>query len=595
MKRILSTILITLFLIGCAQVPEVAATLPPATSTPEAETPIVLATPRVVETPIPMPTATPEPTPTPSPTPEPTPTPIPYDAALEESKRKALLMDQEGFHVVTVQNMQPSLYSELGENAKYLYPYKRMEGVYRYEFLLLDTVERNGNSYNYLRAIGADVFGYMIAGAVTEPRMQAPESTYAVLVRPNGLVYRARTLDSTIVAHADYDVVRVLGVDAEFACIVTSEGKSGYVELGQIQYLGKEQFETYLHKSCERPECTFDRETICDSAMEYVDRIYADSAEMLYDLLTESGLQFNEVYYRFYQKPLENESLYPQKLYIQPYYNSLTFKLFNSSGMEVHADGNETEWAYIDTFEAVEPGDLLFFADTYAKGVSVVPDVEVVLHGRYSGDITGCGLYVGDGQMLTVDSGRAVLRTISDLEIHAFDSARRIYTSVTDERAHFIENMISMIYDRLGTPYMSGKRVGDASYDCSGIISWVFRSFDYDTVRNQPGIPIEITATAYGHLEVLYSPTTNMTFVDTGIGAKERDRLTELQRGDFVLLLNERRTKIGHIMVYLGNNTVIHSTRIEGKYRGTLVAQFRMHLKYLYASSRRIEAIKPIN
>ena len=48
-------------------------------------------------------------------------------------------------------------------------------------------------------------------------------------------------------------------------------------------------------------------------------------------------------------------------------------------------------------------------------------------------------------------------------------------------------------------------------------------------------------------------------------------------------------------MVYLGNNTVIHSTTIDGRYRGTLVAQFRTHLQYLYYCSRRIDAIVPIN
>jgi hypothetical protein len=46
-------------------------------------------------------------------------------------------------------------------------------------------------------------------------------------------------------------------------------------------------------------------------------------------------------------------------------------------------------------------------------------------------------------------------------------------------------------------------------------------------------------------------------------------------------------------MVYLGNNTVIHSTTIEGNYRGTLIARFRSHLQGLYTSSRRIESIKP--
>ena len=135
--------------------------------------------------------------------------------------------------------------------------------------------------------------------------------------------------------------------------------------------------------------------------------------------------------------------------------------------------------------------------------------------------------------------------------------------------------------------------MGDASYDCSGIICWVFRSFDCDITKKPVGIPLEITASAYGSLTELYSPTSTMTFVSTGIQKGERERLNELQRGDLVLLLNDSRSRIGHIMVYLGNNTVIHSTRITGRYRGTLVAKFRDHLQYLYATSKRIGEIKP--
>ena len=46
-------------------------------------------------------------------------------------------------------------------------------------------------------------------------------------------------------------------------------------------------------------------------------------------------------------------------------------------------------------------------------------------------------------------------------------------------------------------------------------------------------------------------------------------------------------------MVYLGDNTVIHSTTIAGRYRGTLIAKFRNHLQGLYTSSQRIESIVP--
>ena len=61
------------------------------------------------------------------------------------------------------------------------------------------------------------------------------------------------------------------------------------------------------------------------------------------------------------------------------------------------------------------------------------------------------------------------------------------------------------------------------------------------------------------------------------------------------MLLNEKRNKVGHVMLYLGDNTVIHSTTVDAKYRGTLVAKFRTHLQYLYAGTRRIESITPIS
>ena len=83
----------------------------------------------------------------------------------------------------------------------------------------------------------------------------------------------------------------------------------------------------------------------------------------------------------------------------------------------------------------------------------------------------------------------------------------------------------------------------------------------------------------------------HIRFADTGI---TRETLGEFERGDLILLVNESRSKIGHVMVYLGNNTVIHSTTIDGRYRGTLVAKFRTHLQYLYYSSQRIESVTPI-
>ena len=104
-----------------------------------------------------------------------------------------------------------------------------------------------------------------------------------------------------------------------------------------------------------------------------------------------------------------------------------------------------------------------------------------------------------------------------------------------------------------------------------------------------------MTASEYGGIESIVSETHRITFVDPGIPRKDREALKEHQRGDIIVLLNEKRNKVGHVMLYLGNNTVIHSTTVDGKYRGTLVAKFRTHLQYLYAGTRRIESVAPIN
>ena len=586
MKKYVVLLLLSILLLtaACSQTEQQTTVAPQVVETtvnPIEEEPVIVpATPQALATPIPVPT--------------PSPTPVPYDAKLEAERQKALQLDTDSWEFVSTRGNNPVIYEEASTGSERIYPFRRSTAVYQYEWMVSERLETKSGVFYRVSAIGADAKGYLPARSAQESMMKAPESTYAMLVRPRGLIYCGRTNDASIIAHADYAVVRVLGVTDQHACVLTAEGKTGYVELGQIQFIDRETFDYYLHQSCETPECEFDRDGLPSLAEAYIDQPYQNSAEFIYSLLSESGLHFNEGYYRFYQKPLDNESLYPHGLYRDNVYNSLLFKLFNSSGMHVTADGEETEWAYIDAYEDIEPGDVLFFSNTDGKGNAVVPDVEVVIHGAYSGDVTDCGLYLGEDKMLAVRKGIVTEVEIDQIMQHDFDCARRIYPRVMDEKAHFIEIMITMIYDRLGTPYSNGKRIGDSSYDCSGIINWVLRAFDYDRFKNPSLVPIEITATAFGHQDAVYSAVNEIHFADTGIHAKDKESLSQLQRGDFVLLLNERRTKIGHIMVYLGDNTVIHSTTIAGRYRGTLIAKFRSHLQGLYTSSQRIESIVPV-
>ena len=601
MKRILLAVLflVALLLIACGGEPQVVEATPEptpaptATPVPHEEDPVAAPVTEEPKTLPPAPTATPVPTPTPEPTPEPTPTPVPYAVELEANTLKALAYGTESFTLVSTRGACPSVLSEPDPSSKYLKPFESVEGVGTHEWILLDTVATETRTYLHLRPIGAEQDGYLDARRTYETHLCEPESPYALTVRPQNIVYNARLTDSPVVAHADYEAVRVLGVDEAkgFAAILTGDDRTGYVQLGQIRFVTEEEFLLFVHQACETPECDFSTEALVSDAAAYVGKPYLDTASFLYDLLCAEGLHFNKVYYEFYQKPLDDETLYPKHLYVSAVYNSMMFRLFNSSGAHVTCNGEETEWAYIGDYDELEAGDLLFFADDYGKGDAVIPDVEVVVHGPYSGDLTDCGLYLGDGRMLTVRNG-----VVKDVEIdpvlkNTFDCARRIHSQIVDERAHLIESLIAMIYDRLGTPYHSIRRTGDGSYDCSGLLCWLFRSFDYRRVL--PKEPtLDMTATAWSNVKELISPAWRLTFVDTGI--KDSEGFGDLRRGDLILLKNDARNKVGHVMIYLGGNTVIHSTRIDGRYQGTLVARFRPHLQSLYYCSRRIESMTPV-
>ena len=179
-----------------------------------------------------------------------------------------------------------------------------------------------------------------------------------------------------------------------------------------------------------------------------------------------------------------------------------------------------------------------------------------------------------------------------------FDSARRILPSVEDPRAFMIETMISNIYDRLGTPYSNGQRLGDASYDCSGIVCWSLGTMGFkltDTMSLYMDMDDgETTAAGLANRNSLYweavDETISLDLLSKEPGVKED--LERLERGDLAFCFNSKRNAVGHVMVYLGNNTVIHSTTINSVYRGTLVAEIRPELARLYAYTRRFGPVE---
>ncbi|MPN03818.1 hypothetical protein SDC9_151052 [bioreactor metagenome] len=194
-------------------------------------------------------------------------------------------------------------------------------------------------------------------------------------------------------------------------------------------------------------------------------------------------------------------------------------------------------------------------------------------------------LWVKDGKVATVDS------LASSPIWNYFDSARRIEPEVTDPKAHLIECTISSIYDRLGTPYNNFCRMGEASYDCSGIVGWAFRRAGATQLKGKQQFR-ETTASGLAHLEALYYDDKTLKFDYVAGSSGDQTTIPLLERGDLVFLLGETQKRISHVMIYLGDMRVIHSTTVTDFYRGTLVAGFREELQGLYTNAIRIISVK---
>ena len=315
-------------------------------------------------------------------------------------------------------------------------------------------------------------------------------------------------------------------------------------------------------------------------------------ADRIFVALGRLGLDFDPFYYRVYQKALDDDERYP-RFYKDDVYNSLLFKLFNTAGELVHYDGHRTQWEYVPAGGALQKGDILFFTEPLEKGSSGVLDgYEFVVRGPYSGALTGCGVYMGDDQVLLLRGGQVKAVAWTEALQRTLDSARRIHLEVYDEKQMIVEDMIAQIYDCLGTPYSNFNRTGDFSFDCSGIISWCFERMElypkgyvyYKFTETTASGRASITDYVW-HGKKLVHMVVPVTLED---GHKSLDGF---ERGDIVFLLGSGGGKIGHVMVYLGDGRVIHSTYINSKYSGTVVANFRRALQKDYYTSLRIESV----
>lgn len=533
-------------------------------------------------------------TPAPTATPAPTPRPTSY---LGEAEADALLLAMDELLLLRARGNRIWLYEapDLAaprENARNL----STSAAYS-EVIVLEEVagtDEDGAPTPFYRVRTAfdGTEGYMPVQQTRESVLAAEGvAGFALMQRPGCALYRAPSLQSDVLARADYQAVRVLGTVRDFAFVVTQQERYGFMDPAQLRMTTRDEIEQYLAAgTVAHAQEPFRPEAFAAAVEARAGEAAASAEELIVEELTRAGLYFSPGYYGHFVKPLGDVQLYPLGLYQAPVYNSLLFRLWNSAGNLVQYRGGETEWAHIGDYADVQRGDLLFFAEYGAADLAVVPTYEVVLRGPDSGYVTACGVALGDDRMLTVQEGRAVIvERVSESPLIAyFDCARRIHPSVVDEAAHLCETLISAMYDRLGTPYSNARRTGDASYDCSGIVCWGLRSAGVRRFLRDDELQMwETTASGLANIERLYRGEEEIAFHKLNERLRAVEDIARLERGDVVFLYNERGSRIGHVMVCLGGGNVIHSTTVTELYEGTLVAGFRPELQELYACARR--------
>ena len=308
--------------------------------------------------------------------------------------------------------------------------------------------------------------------ATPDPRNEAIGSI-AGMVFANVGVYEKPNEAADVSGRESYHLVYIHNIKKDFYYVTTQEGRKGYVKTSQVTPLNEAQLETYLSAAMRltytaakySPDAFVEELTNVESVGDMEERAYA--------ALCRLGLDFEPFYYRVYEKDLKDDKKYPQ-YYKDDVYNSLLFKLFNSTGSLVYYDGHRTQWEYVPASGQLQKGDILFFSELPKRSKGIIDGCEFVIAGQHSGRITECAVYLGDDSVLCLQEGRVErMEGFAGSELYkSFDSARRIHTDVFDDKALIIEDLIAQIYDCLGTPYSNFNRTGDFSFDCSGIISW---------------------------------------------------------------------------------------------------------------------------
>ena len=543
--------LLLIALPGCrqqAEAYEAAATLPPPTATEVPATPEPTITVEAVPvtmaptfTPAPAPTATPEPTPTPTATPEPTPTPTP--TSVPKARR-----DYEG------------------EVREHLFP------LWLGEAEPTPTVEPK---------------------ATPDPRVENIGKLGAMAFA-NVAIYDKPKETADVLGRESYHLLYIHSIHREFYRVTTQEGRTGYVKTTQVMPLSEAQLEAYLSAAMQLTytAAAYSPDAFVAELMTVENR--GGMEERVYSALCRLGFDFEPFYYRVFEKDLQDNRKYPHH-YKDEVYNSLLFKLFNSTGSLAYYQGQRTQWEYVPVTGALQKGDILFFSELPKRNTGVLKECEFVVAGHHSGYITDCAVYLGDDSILTLKEGRVERMdgfAASQL-FKSFDCARRIHTDVYDDKQLIIEDMIAQTYDCLGTPYNSFQRTGDYSFDCSGLISWLLVRMELYPKGYVYYKWAESSASGLSNITDYIWHGEKRVHMTTPVPVREELKsLDSFERGDIIFLLRSKGGTVGHVMIYLGEGRVIHSTWLSSKYSGTVVANFRNALQRLYYTSLRIESIE---
>ena len=401
---------------------------------------------------------------------------------------------------------------------------------------------------------------------------------------------------ATVLGRESYHLFYIHNVyNREYYRVTTQDGLTGYVKASQCAILSPAELERYYAAARQFRQTVdfYSPDAFVRELQAGTDR--GSMADRIYAALGRLGLDFDPYYYQVYRKALDNDERYPL-FYKDDMYNSLLFRLFNTSGDLVSYDGRRTQWEYVPADAELRKGDILFFTEPLEQGSSGVLDgYEFVVKGPYSGMLTGCGVYLGGEKVLLLRNGQVKAVSWTKTLQESLDSARRIHLEVFDEKQLIIEDMIAQIYDCLGTPYNNFRRKGEYSFDCSGLISWLFIRMEI-TPAYLGRQPFKGTnASGFSRITYYYwHQKKHITFRYPPIRSQETGLpdMDALQRGDLVFLYKAAGSaRTGHVMVYLGEGRVIHSTQIEEEYNGTVVAFFRPELQRLYRTALRIDKI----